>query len=395
MEKEYAMFKEDFISKKVGIIGGGQLGKMILNESVKMGIYTVVLDPSKDCPAACLANELIVGKFDDKDALKSLAQKVDVITYEFEHISTEVLKELETEGYTIYPSVHSLEIIQNKYNQKLRLKECDIPLGEFIRIDSIDDIRKIGKEFGYPLMLKSALGAYDGKGNSLIKAEEDIEESYKELGGGKLPLYAEKFVPFVKEISVLCTRGINGELAVYPVAENIHKDSILFETSVPANITVEEYNKALKIAQEVCEAFDGVGMFCVEMFLTKYGEVLVNEVAPRPHNSGHYTIEACVTSQFENHLRAVMGLPLGATTLLRPVVMRNVLGEECYDGIARVIGVNEALSMPEVHLHIYGKKMTKPKRKMGHITATGETLEKARHSAEKAYNHIKIISKQE
>lgn len=387
------MFKEDFISKKIGIIGGGQLGKMMLNESVKMGIYTVVLDPSKDCPASSLANELIIGKFDDKAALRSLAEKVDVITYEFEHISTEALKELETEGYVIYPSVHSLEIIQNKYNQKLRLKECDIPLGEFIKIESLEDIKKVGIEFGYPFMLKSALGAYDGKGNSLIKEEKYIEESFKELGSGKLPLYAEKFVPFIKEISVLCTRGINGEIAVYPVAENIHKDSILFETSVPAAITLQEQNKALKIAQNVCEAFDGVGMFCVEMFLTKEGEVLVNEVAPRPHNSGHYTIEACVTSQFENHLRAVMGLPLGDTTLLRPVVMRNVLGEEDYDGVARVLGVKEALSIPEVHLHIYGKSMTKPKRKMGHITATGETLEKARENAAKAYENIKIISK--
>jgi 5-(carboxyamino)imidazole ribonucleotide synthase len=393
MKKEYTMLKEDFISKKVGIIGGGQLGKMMLNESVKMGIYTVVLDPSKECPASPLANELIVGKFDDKAALRALAEKVDVITYEFEHISTEALKELETEGYLIYPSVHSLEIIQNKYNQKLRLKECGIPIGEFVKIDSLEDIKKIGKEFGYPLMLKSALGAYDGKGNSLIKEEKDAEESYKELGGGKLPLYAEKFVPFIKEMSVLCTRGINGELAVYPVADNIHKDSILFETSVPANITLEEQEKALKIAQNVCEAFDGVGMFCVEMFLTKEGEVLVNEVAPRPHNSGHYTIEACVTSQFENHIRAVMGLPLGATTLLRPVVMRNVLGEEGHDGEAKVIGANEALAIPEVHLHFYGKSMTKPKRKMGHITATGETLEKARQSAHRAHEYIKIISK--
>jgi 5-(carboxyamino)imidazole ribonucleotide synthase len=387
------MFKEDFISKKVGIIGGGQLGKMMLNESVKMGIYTVVLDPSKDCPSSALANELIIGNFDDKVALRQLAEKVDVITYEFEHISTEALKELETEGYLIYPSVHSLEIIQNKYNQKLRLKECDIPLGEFVKIDSLEDIKDIGKEFGYPLMLKSALGAYDGKGNSLIREEKNIEESFEELGGGKLPLYAEKFVPFIKEISVLCTRGIDGEIAVYPVAENIHKDSVLFETSVPATITLDEQNKALKIARDVCEAFDGVGMFCIEMFLTKEGEVLVNEVAPRPHNSGHYTIEACVTSQFENHLRAVMGLPLGDTTLIRSVVMRNVLGEEGYDGVVTVVGVKEALMIPEVHLHIYGKKITKPKRKMGHITATGETLEKARLKANKAYEYIKIISK--
>jgi 5-(carboxyamino)imidazole ribonucleotide synthase len=387
------MLREDFISKKIGIIGGGQLGKMMLNEAKKMGIYTVVLDPSKECPACSLTDELIVANFDDKAAMIELAKKVDVITYEFEHISTEVLKELEASGYVIYPSVHSLEIIQNKYNQKMRMKEYDIPLGEFLKVNSLEDIKEIAKGFGYPLMLKSALGAYDGKGNSLIRSEADVEESYKELGGGSLPLYAEKFVPFIKEISVLCTRGIDGEIAVYPVAENIHKDSILFETSVPAVITADEQNKALKIAKDVCQAFEGVGMFCVEMFLTNEGEVLVNEVAPRPHNSGHYTIEACVTSQYENHLRAVLGMPLGDTSLLRPVVMRNILGEEGYDGEAKVVGVLETLSIPEVHLHIYGKRYTKPKRKMGHVTVTGKTIDIAREKADEVQKYIKIISK--
>ncbi len=386
------ILEKNFISKKVGIIGGGQLGKMMLAEANRLGIYTVVFDPSTECPSRFLANEFILGSFDDKKALKDLASKTDVITYEFEHISTEALKELESEGYILYPSVESLEIIQNKYNQKVHLRNHGIPLGEFLKIDNTDDIKNAARKFGYPIMLKSSTGAYDGKGNSLIMCEEDIDNSFTELGGGKLPLYVEKFVPFIKEISVLCCRGINGEIALYPVAENIHKDSILFETSVPASITSSEEEQALLIAKNLCEALEGVGMFCIEMFLTRDGEILVNEVAPRPHNSGHYTIEGCVTSQFENHLRAVMGLPLGDTSLLRPTVMRNILGEEKHEGLTKIIGAYEALEVPEVHLHIYGKKYTKPKRKMGHITVTGESLEIARKKADKVHPLVKIIS---
>ncbi|MCM8712107.1 5-(carboxyamino)imidazole ribonucleotide synthase [Clostridium sp. SYSU_GA19001] len=387
------MLKENFISKKVGIIGGGQLGKMILNEAKKMSIYTVVLDPSKDCPASSLTNELIVAGFDDKRALEELAERVDVITYEFEHISIEALKTLEAKGYVIYPSVKSLEIIQNKYNQKMKLKKEDIPLGDFIKVESIEDIKKSAENFGYPIMLKCALGAYDGKGNSLIKCEEEIVKAFKELGCGSLPLYVEKYVPFIKEISVLCCRGDNGETVVYPVAENKHKNSILFETSVPAEISFEEKEKAMEIAKKVCEIFEGVGMFCIEMFLTDKGEVLVNEIAPRPHNSGHYTIEGCITSQFENHLRAVMGLPLGSTELLRPTVMRNLLGEEGFSGEAKAVGIYEALKIPEVSIHIYGKKYTASQRKMGHITVTAPSVKEAREKAERAHSLVKIISK--
>ncbi len=386
------MTKENILAKKIGIIGGGQLGKMIISEAAKMGIYTVVLDPCEKCPAHTLANEQIIAKFDDAKALRALAKRVDVLTYEFEHISKDALKSLEKEGFFIYPSAATLEIIQNKYHQKIKLKKEGIPVGDFAKINSVADIKEVIKTFGLPLMLKSALGGYDGKGNSLIKCEADIDKSFNELGGKSACLYAEKYVPFVKEISVLSCRGIGGDIKVYPVADNIHQDSILFETSVPASITSEEEQKAMHIAKRVSEVFDDVGMFCVEMFLTQKGDLLVNEVAPRPHNSGHYTIEACMTSQFENHIRAVIGLPLGETDLLTPVVMRNLLGENGYAGKALVTGVCEAIALKGVSLHIYGKQETKPQRKMGHITAVAPTVGEARQAADKAQYFVKIIS---
>jgi 5-(carboxyamino)imidazole ribonucleotide synthase len=383
---------KELLSKKVGIIGGGQLGKMMVAEASKMGIYTIVLDPSRDCPAGSLADELITAGFDDEDALRTMALRADVMTYEFEHISTTVLKSLEEEGYSIYPSVKSLEIIQNKFTQKLELQKHGISIGNFLKVDSVQDIQRAASKFDYPLMLKSAVGGYDGKGNYLVREEAHIETAYEQLGGGNLPLYVEKYVPFIKEISVLCCRGLDGEVRVYPVAENVHRESILYETSVPADITSYEEKKALLIARQVCEAFEGVGMFCVEMFLAENGEVMVNEVAPRPHNSGHYTIEGCVTSQFENHLRAVVGLPLGDTSLLKPTVMRNILGEAGHKGQAKVTGTYDALTIPEVHLHIYGKKYTQPQRKMGHITVTASTVPEARKRADKAHGFVKIIS---
>lgn len=380
------------LSKKIGIIGGGQLGKMMILEASKMGIYTAILDPSEECPASNIANEKITARFDDKAALRELAKRVDVLTYEFEHISKDALKDLEEEGFVIYPSVKTLEIIQNKFHQKTKLRQKGIPVGDFLKINSPTDIREAVEEFGYPLMLKSSLGGYDGKGNSLITCEEDIEKSFSELNGKNYPLYVEKFVPFQKEISVLICRGINGEMKTYPVAENIHKNSILFETSVPADMSPKNEAEAMVIAEKVCEVFEGVGMFCVEMFLTDKGEILVNEVAPRPHNSGHYTIEGCITSQFENHIRAVLGLPLGETDLLKPTVMRNILGEMNHEGKPVVVGACEALSIQGVSLHIYGKKITKPERKMGHLTAVADSLQLAKNNAEKASAFIKIIS---
>lgn len=386
------MHIENYLSKKIGIIGGGQLGKMMVIEASKMGIQTIILDPSNDCPASSLANGQIIANFDDKKSLMELAKIVDVLTYEFEHISVDALKDLEKEGIVVHPNANILEIIQNKYNQKIELKKKNIPLGEFQKINNYNDIKAVAEEYGYPIMLKSALGGYDGKGNSIITNEEDIQKSFMELNGEKNTLYAEKYIAFKKEISVLSCRGGNGDIKIYPVAENIHKDSILFETSVPATITLEEEEKAMRIAKDVCEVFGGVGMLCVEMFLTEHGDILVNEVAPRPHNSGHYTINACTTSQFENHIRAIIGLPLGETDLLVPVVMRNILGEAGYEGTPCILGAYEALSVEGISLHIYGKTKTKSNRKMGHLIATASSLENAKLNAEKASKLVKIVS---
>ena len=378
------------IEKKIGIIGGGQLGKMMIQEAKKMGFYITVLDPTLKCPAHTLVDEHIVANFDDETAIRLLASKSDVITYEFEHIRADILETLENEGVKVYPTAKSLKIIQNKYSQKSLLLKNNIPMPEFTSVETSNDIKNAGEKYGYPFLLKSCTGGYDGKGNFVIHNENEINEGFKALGSGKIPLMAEKFFPFTMEISVLACRGINGEIEVYPVAENIHHDNILFETRVPANISEETSKKAMELAKSVMEIFEGVGMFCVEMFVDKDGNVALNEVAPRPHNSGHYTIEACMTSQFEQHIRAVSGLPLGSSKLIMPTVMRNLLGEEGFNGNATVEGADEALNIKGVYLHIYGKEKSVPKRKMGHLTVISDTLEEAAEKAKKAYDFIKI-----
>lgn len=378
------------INKKIGIIGGGQLGQMMILEAKKMGFYITVLDPTVHCPAHTIVDEHIVADFEDAEAIRLLAEKSDVITYEFEHINAKVLEELENEGKKVYPTAKSLEIIQNKFTQKTLLAKDNIPVPEFMAVSSPEEILSAGKKYGFPLMLKACTGGYDGKGNHVVKDENDCENGFKALGGGTLTLMAEKFYPFIMEISVLACRSIDGDIKVYPVAENIHKDSILDKTRVPAAISAETTANAMNLAKRVMEVFEGVGMFCVEMFVAPNGDVAINEVAPRPHNSGHYTIEACVTSQFEQHIRAVSGLPLGDPSLIRPVVMRNILGEEGSQGKAVIEGADECLSIPGVTLHIYGKETSKPKRKMAHLTATAATLEEAEKNADKAKDFIKI-----
>ena len=380
--------------KKIGVVGGGQLGKMMILEAKKMGFFVAVLDPEKDCPANSISDYHIVKSFTDRDAYLELANMVDVITYEFEHIDATILQELVDKGHPVYPSPHSLEIIQDKKSQKDLIVKKGVATPEYMGVKTIKDIEIAGDKFGYPLMLKATRGGYDGKGNFLISDFKSIKESFKVLGSGKVPLIAEKFCPFEKEISVLACRDLNGNISVYPVAENIHKDSILDETIVPGRITEESRGKAMEMAHKVMEIFSDVGMFCTEMFVTKEGEILLNEVAPRPHNSGHYTIEGCFTSQYEAHIRAITGLPIGDVSLRSPTVMRNILGDE-NEGQATVLGSEELMSIPNVKLHVYGKKISKPKRKMGHITLIGDDLESVRKDAQRGYDIIKIIGNKE
>lgn len=385
---------KNYLEIRIGIIGGGQLGKMMIEEAKKLSFHITVLDPTPDCPAHSICDKHIVADFDDRDAIRQLAAECDVVTYEFEHIDAQVLNELEAEGNKIYPTAKSLTIIQNKLTQKELLKADSLPVPEFVQINSIEDMYSAGEMFSYPYMLKACTGGYDGKGNALVENSANVEAAWAQLGSGKIPLMAEKLVDFCMETSVLACRGLNGDIAVYPVGDNRHINSILHETIVPANITEEATQKAMKVARRVMEVFDGIGMFCVEMFITKDMEVLVNEVAPRPHNSGHYTIEGCVTSQFANHIRAITGLPLGDTSLIRPTVMVNLLGAEDKEGTAHVHGLYDALSLKGVHVHIYGKSITKPRRKMGHLTVTADSTNEALEIAEKAYNYITINGEQ-
>ena len=381
----------DITQKRIGIVGGGQLGKMMILEAKRLGFYVAVLDPTVDCPASSICDLHIVASLDDPKGYQELSKRADVITYEWENINAEALNDLENEGHPVYPSVTALKIIQNKYLQKSALSESMVPVPGFAKVSSKADIRNFGKpeNLGYPLMLKTTSGGYDGKGNSVINTEDDVEQAFKQLGGGQKELMLEKYIDFAKEISVIACRGIGGEKTVYPVAENVHVNSILDTTTVPADIDQTVADKAAAIADKVMSVFEGVGTFCVEMFVTAGGDVYVNEVAPRPHNSGHYTIEACFANQFENHIRAIAGLPFGDTRLKTPVAMVNLLGES--DGSAALIGLEEAYKDPNVHVHYYGKKESRTGRKMGHFTVVGDTAENVTRRAQELRSILRVV----
>ena len=372
--------------KKIGIVGGGQLGKMMILDAKKLDYYFVILDPTEHCPAHSIADEHIVAGFEDQEAMLQMAKKVDVVTYEFEHISVKALQAIEGMGTPVYPSSETLLHIQNKYHQKQWLHQHEIPVPDFMGVNTKEEIKEAGDKFGYPLILKACTGGYDGKGNAVIQTEQEIEGAYEALGGGRLPLMVEEFVPFLKEVSILVCQSLNGQVEVFPVAENVHKNSILDETMVPAQITDEVRAKAFAIARKTSKVFHAIGMLCIELFVTKEGEVLVNELAPRPHNSGHYTIEGCYTSQYENHIRAILGLPLGNTELIRPTVMKNIIGD--HDGKANLCGLKEAYENKNVQVHIYGKEEVKKGRKMGHITATADTIEEAVRQVRDAHKKL-------
>ncbi|MCL2195531.1 MAG: 5-(carboxyamino)imidazole ribonucleotide synthase [Oscillospiraceae bacterium] len=379
----------NLFAKKLGIVGGGQLGKMMILEAKRLGLWVAVLDPSPVCCAASICDELIVAPLGDKAAYLSLASRVDVVTYEWENISAAGLEQL---NKPVYPSVASLKIIQSKLLQKQTLREGGVPVPEFCAAHSLEDIAQAGEQFGYPLVLKTLGGGYDGKGVAVAQDEHDAPNAYAKLGGGVLPLMAEAFVPYVCEISVIATRGIDGDRVIYPVAENHHENSILDTTIVPARISPAVEMRARDIADRVMEILQGVGTCCVEMFVTADGGVLVNEVAPRPHNSGHYTIEGCLCNQFENHVRAVCGLPLGDVSLRQPTVMVNLLMQSA--GCAQLLGVEEAYRAdPSVKVHFYGKPESKVGRKVGHITAIGDSVEDAIARAERARKIVRVTGK--
>lgn len=387
--------KKDISNTTIGLIGGGQLGKMMIMEAKKMGFKVIVLDPAKDCPAHSICDEHIPLSLNDESAIRILSEKCDIITYEFEHINVDALLKLEEENVKIYPSPKSLKTIQNKYTQKAALLDADIPVPDFIYVENFESLEEAGRKFGYPFILKTCTGGYDGKGNFVVNSSDDLEEAYHYLGGSKAGLLAENFVNFNMEVSVIACRGIDGSLSVFPVAKNTHVNNILEETLAPAPVDKNISDRAMNIAGKALNLLEGVGIFCIEMFITESGEVLVNEIAPRPHNSGHYTIEACATSQFEQHIRAITGLPLGDSSLIRPAAMRNLLGEPGFSGPAVVKGMEDALKVKGAKVHIYGKAQTKPHRKMGHVTVCAETLSVAAELCKKAKNLIRIVSEKE
>jgi len=359
------------MAKILGIIGGGQLGMMLTEAAKKMPEHIskiIVLDPTENCPASQVGAEQITADFKDKDAIIELSEKSDIITYEIESGDSDVLKIAEKNA-EIDPSPETLRIIQDKLLQKSFLQENNIPVSKFIKIDNTEDVKEGLKEFGYPALLKARRDAYDGRGNFKINSADEIQKAYEYFNGQNLLL--EKFVPFKMEVSVIASRNTKGQIKTYPLVENIHEDNILRETIAPARISQEVAKKAEVIANNTMTVLKGAGVFGIEMFVTENNEIIVNEIAPRVHNSGHHTLQSSRTSQFEQHLRAILGLELGSTELLHPTIMYNVLGSKLFEGKYKPIQLSE----PNVYLKMYGKEISKPQRKLGHFNLVGKENE--------------------
>lgn len=380
--------KTNPLSIKIGIIGGGQLAKMMAQEAKRMGFYIQILDPTPDCPASQFADRQIVGDFYNEEKIKEIVFASAVTTYDIEHINTNALKTLVAQGHVIYPSPSLLEIIQDKSKQKEILKRAGIPIPKYKKVNNPKSLAFSLKEFNFPVVQKARKGGYDGRGVFVIQDIHDIGKATKTES------ILEEFIDFEKELAVMVARSVNSEIRCYPVAEMTFdkRANICDRVIAPARIPKGVQEEVREIAQKCVEVLDGIGIFGIEMFLTRDGKILVNEIAPRPHNSGHYTIEACVTSQFEQHIRAITGLPLGSPELLSPAVMMNILGEEGCEGPAILKGIERALSIPGVSLHFYGKNITKPFRKMGHITVVDRDIERAIEKAEKAKSFLRVIT---
>ena len=377
MDKDF-----NYSNLKLGIIGGGQLGKIMSQKAKKMGFHVTILDPTFNCPAAQVSDKHILGGFRNKEKLEQLVQESHVTTFETEHVETSILKELFDHGHKINPSPYLMELIQNKYEQKKLLNQRGIPVPKYKSVESLEDL----KSFGFPVIQKSKREGYDGKGVIMLKSAESIENCIKEES------FIEELVDIDKELAIIVARNIEGEIKCYPIVEMIFDDrtNICDIVMAPARISKEVEEKTIEIAIKAIKVLDGVGIFGVELFLSKRGEIIVNEIAPRAHNSGHYTVEACATSQFEQIIRAVTNLPLGSTKLISPAVMVNLLGEEGYEGEPVIEGIHDALEIHELSFHFYAKSYTKPFRKMGHITVLDEDINVALEKAMRAKNILKI-----
>jgi len=349
------------MKKRLGIIGGGQLGMMITEAAQNLSdeiSEITVLDPTENCPAAQAGAKQIVGDFKDELAILKLAEQSDIITYEIESGNTDVLSKLKAE---IEPSPSTLGIIQDKFSQKTFLSENELPVSQFYEITSLDDLHEKINELGLPVLLKSRRDAYDGRGNFKIASENEIEKAYQHFDGKSLMV--EKFVDFKMEVSVIAIRNTKGKIATYPLVENIHEDNILKMTIAPARVSDDVISDAGEIAKKTMEVLKGAGVFGIEMFIDQNDEILINEIAPRVHNSGHHTLQSCKTSQFEQHLRAILGLELGSTDLVHKTVMCNILGPDGFEGKYKPV----QLENDSAYLKMYGKDVSKPQRKLGHF----------------------------
>ena len=356
---------------RIGLIGGGQLGRMMVKAAKRLGCTCVVLDPVPGSPAAQVAGHQIVGDYSDPARLRELAEACDLITFELEDVETETLLALQKEGHQIRPAPELLATIQDKYRQKCFLADAGIPTSPFADMPVADETAFA--DFGYPLVQKARRGGYDGRGVAVLRDASAFADHLP------VPGFVERFVEADKELAVMVARNADGDCRTYPVVEMRFRETgnVLDFLVAPAQVPAEVAAQAEALAVQTVAAMNGVGVFGIELFLTVDGELLVNEVAPRTHNSGHHTIEACVTDQFEQHLRAVLGLPLGETRQLSPAVMVNLLGEPGYAGRPVLNGLRAALRIPGVCVHIYGKAVTKPGRKMGHVTVIDDSIEAA------------------
>jgi 5-(carboxyamino)imidazole ribonucleotide synthase len=363
------------ISKPVrlGIVGGGQLGKMMAFEAKRMFMKVIVLDPSKDCPASSLADKLIIGDFSDAQKIYDLSSEVDIITFEIELANATALNNLEESGFLVHPSPKTLSIIQNKYRQKKFLRENNITVPDFELVSSEEQLMYYCSNSGFPVLLKACEDSYDGRGNYLIRSENEISKALIYFSGRQCMV--EKFVNFKKEISIMVARNLSGNISYFPIAENIHENHILKTSIIPARISKETEGKAIDLAIMTMKSLKGSGIFGIEMFVDEEDNVLINEIAPRPHNSGHYSIEACSISQFEQHIRAILDYTLLQPTLLSDAVMINILGPDNYTGPYEIAGIDELFAIPGAKIHIYGKLETKPNRKLGHVTIVSNNLD--------------------
>jgi len=380
------MFQKPIQDLQIGILGGGQLGKMLIQCGINYNLQISVLDPDKNAPCRYLVNKFVTGSLTDFDTVYKFGKDKDLVTIEIENVNTEALKKLEKEGVMVYPQPHIIEMIQDKGLQKMFYQRNNIPSPDFFLTENKEQITKYASFF--PFFQKLRKGGYDGKGVIKLVSPHHLEKAFEE------PSVLERLVDFDKEISVIVSRNKNGEVKCFPVVEcefNPQANLVEFLFS-PAGIKKQTEKEAIAIAIEIIEKLDMIGLLAVEMFLTKNGQVLVNEIAPRVHNSGHHTIEANITSQFEQFWRAILNLPLGDTAIVKPGVMINLLGDFAYEGLAVYEGMEDALKFSGVYVHLYGKLNTKPFRKMGHITVVDDDITKARQKAKMIKNLVKVRS---